>query len=286
MTAIAYLNGVWQAPEEARVPVLDRGFMFGDGVYEVIPAYNGKPFALERHLKRLANSLAEIRLPTPMTDGEWQALVHEGIARSGESTASIYIQVTRGVAPKRDHRYPDNPSPTVLLMVSPSPLLERKQIEPLEMITLEDFRWERGHIKTTSLIAAGMLRNEAIAQGVDDAILLKRGRVTEATASNIFIAKDGIVITPPKSRHILHGITRDVIVELAHEHGVPLEEREITEQELLGADEIMISSSTHEIWPVGRLNGNSVGNGAGGVLWRQLDGLFQAFKQANQSPLT
>ena len=278
MAAISYLNGTWQAPDEAKVSVLDRGFMFGDGVYEVIPVYKGRPFAVERHLVRLRNSLREVGLPAPMTDDEWLALMREGVERSGEAIASIYLQVTRGVAPTREHRYPEHPQPTVLLMVSPSQLLERKQVDPLEMITLEDFRWARGHIKTTSLIAAGLLRNEAIAQGADDAILLKDGVVTEATASNVFIAKDGIVITPPKSNHILHGITRDVIVELARCNGVEVQERDFTSAELATADEIMITSSTHEIWPVGRLDGKTVGNGAAGVVWRQLDTLFQAFK--------
>jgi D-alanine transaminase len=280
MTAISYLNGSWQAPEEAKVSVLDRGFMFGDGVYEVIPVYNARPFAVDRHLARLGNSLREVGLPSPMTDAEWQALMVEGVERSGETTASIYLQVTRGVAPAREHRYPAKPRPTVLLMVSPSQLLERTKVEPLEMITLEDFRWARGHIKTTSLIASGLLRNEAIARGADDAILIKDGRVTEATASNVFIAKDGVVITPPKSNHLLHGITRDVILELARRNRVEVQEREITPAELEAADEIMITSSTHEIWPVGRLDGRAVGNGAAGVVWRQLDGLFQEFKLA------
>lgn len=278
MPAISYLNGAWQAPEDAKVSVLDRGFMFGDGVYEVIPVYNGKPFALTRHLKRLDNSLMEVDIPSPRSDVEWAALFDEAISRSGETTASVYVQVTRGVAPKRDFRYPTEPVPTVLVIVSPAPILERKSIEPLNVITMEDFRWARGHIKTVSLIAAGMLRNQALARGADDAILIKDGMVTEATASNIFIVQDGTVITPPKSNHLLHGITRDVVVELAREHGIPLEERPIRPDELDAADEIMISSSTHELWPVGTLNGNIVGNGAAGVMWQQLDKLFQAAK--------
>lgn len=262
------------------VPALDRGFMFGDGVYEVIPVYNGRPFALARHLKRLNNSLEEINLPSPMTDEEWQSLMLAGIEKSGETTASLYLQVTRGVAPTRDHRYPDGVKPTVFMMVSPSKLLERNQVDPLNMVTMDDFRWSRGHIKTISLIAAGMLRNEAIARGADDVILVRDGIVTEASASNVFIASKGVLVTPPKSRHILHGITRDVIVELARDNGIAVEERDFTVEELLAADEVMISSSSHEVWPVGSIDGKTVGNGAGGVMWRQLDALFQACKQA------
>ena len=260
------------------MPVLDRGFMFGDGVYEVIPVYKGKPFELARHLVRLNNSLSEIRLPAPMTDDEWRTLIATGIEKSGESTASVYLQVTRGVAAKRDHRYPETVQPTVLLIVSPSELLERKKVEPLNMITLDDFRWSRGHIKTISLIAAGMLRNEAIAHDADDAILVKDGRVTEASASNLFIVSNGVLVTPPKSNHILHGITRDVIVELARDNGIEVAEREFTPDEMMAADEVMISSSTHEIWPVGSIDGVTIGNGAPGVVWSKLDSLFQAMK--------
>ncbi|HKI73947.1 MAG TPA: aminotransferase class IV [Pseudomonadales bacterium] len=283
MTAIAYLNGTWQSPEDAKVSVLDRGFMFGDGIYEVIPVYSGRPFALARHLVRLNNSFNEIRLASPLSDAEWSSLMLEGVARSGESTASIYVQITRGVAPKRDFKYPEVPVPTVLMIVAPSPLLERTRIDPLDVVTLEDFRWARGHIKTTSLIAAGMLRNEAIARGADDAILIKNGKVTEATASNVLIARNGVLATPPRSNHVLHGITRDVVVALAREHGLAIEEREIDVAELETADEIMITSSTHEVWPVGSLNGKPVGNGAAGVMWRQLDGLFQDFKRGDQA---
>lgn len=278
MTAISYLNGTWQPPEDARVSVLDRGFMFGDGVYEVIPVYQGRPFGLARHLARLNTSLAEITLPSPMSDADWEALMLKGVTRSGETTASIYLQITRGVAPTRDHRYPENVTPTVLLIVSPSILLERRQVDPLTMVTLDDFRWARGHIKTISLIAAGMLRNEAIAQGADDAILIRDGLVTEASSSNIFICKDGVLITPPKSNLVLHGITRNVVLELARETGMEVAERDVTAEELFAADEVMISSSTHEIWPVGTIDGRTIGNGAGGVIWRQLDSLFQAFK--------
>lgn len=278
MPPISYLNGTWQPPEEARVPILDRGFLFGDGIYEVIPVYNSQAFTLPRHLTRLNHCLKEIGIANPMTDAAWEAIVNEAIARSGEITAFIYLQVTRGVVAKRDHQYPKNPAPTVLVMVYEAPILERREIVPLKMITLDDFRWARGHIKTVSLIAAGMLKNEALARGADDAILVKDGRITEATSSNVFIAKKGVLATPPKSNRLLHGITRDLVLELARGHGLPAEEREITTEQLADADEIFISSSGYETWPVGVLNGQVLGSGEGGRLWRQLDRLFQRFK--------
>lgn len=258
--------------------MLDRGFMFGDGIYEVIPVYRGKAFTLPRHLIRLANSLKEIRLDNPMTDAEWTSLIDEAVERSGEVTAYIYVQVTRGVATKRDHVYPADTRPTVLVMVYEAPILERKHVKPLRMITLDDFRWSRGHIKTVSLIAAGLLKNEAIARGADDAILIRDGCATEATASNVMIAKDGVLLTPPKSQLMLHGITRDIVLELARAHGLPLEERNISLEELESADEVIITSSGHEVWPVGVLNGKIVGNGEAGLMWQQLDQWFQDYK--------
>lgn len=279
--AISYLNGSWQSIEEARVPVLDRGFMFGDGIYEVIPVYAGRVFTLARHLHRLNNSLAEIKLTNPMTEDAWSHLIEEAVRRSGETNAFVYIQVTRGVASGRDHIYP-SVTPTVLVMVYAAPILDRAVIRPYSLVSLEDFRWSRGHIKTVSLIAAGMLRNEAISQGADDAVLIRDGLAMEATASNIFIVKDGILITPPKSRHLLHGITRDVVVELARAHHLALEERDISAAELAAADEILITSSGHEVWPVGTLDGNTIGNGAPGLIWKTLDGLFQGYKRLQQ----
>ena len=279
--AISYLNGEWQPIGEARISVLDRGFMFGDGVYEVIPVYGGHAFTLSRHLRRLEASLAEIKLKNPMTAADWTGLIDEAISRSGESTALIYIQVTRGVATRRDHVYPDVP-PTVLVMVYSAPILERTEIRPYKLVTLEDFRWARGHIKTVSLIAAGMLKNEAISQGADDAILIREGFATESTSSNFFIVKDGVLITPPKSQLLLHGITRDVVVELARSNQLALQERYVKLAELAAADEIMITSSGHEIWPVATLNGEPVGNGAPGIMWKTLDALFQGYKQQQQ----
>ncbi|HIG41573.1 MAG: D-amino acid aminotransferase [bacterium] len=278
--SISYLNGQWQPIEEAKVSVLDRGFLFGDGVYEVIPVYKGRPFTLPRHLTRLNNSLAEIKLSNPLSDDDWSNLIEEAIRRSGETTAALYLQITRGADKTRVHVYPDALTPTIFLMVSPAPVLERKAVPPYKVITLDDYRWSRGHIKTVSLIAACMLKNEAVAQGVDDAILIRDGVVTESTSSNVFVVLDGVIVTAPKSLHLLHGITRDLVVELAAEKGLPIEERTFTADELASASEVFITSSTHETWPVGVLNGKAIGNGEAGVVWQEVDKLFQAYKSS------
>lgn len=282
--AIAYLNGEWQAPEDAKISVFDRGFMFGDGVYEVMPVYWGKVFTLDEHLTRLNRSLREIRLKSPMTDQEWKALFAEAIDKSGEETALLYLQVTRGVATHRAHEYPSAVTPTVLVTVTAAPGLARQSITPYSMVIKQDFRWGRGDIKVTSLIASGLLKNEALDEGYDDAILVRDGLVTESTASNVFMVKDGIILTPPKSSFLLHGITRDHVINLIQANDIAFEERDFTESELAEADEIWITSTGHEIWPVGELNGEAVGNGEAGLVWQTMDSLFQASKKEQLQP--
>jgi D-alanine transaminase len=278
--AISYLNGSWQPVEEANVSVLDRGFLFGDGVYEVIPVYGQKPFTLEKHLQRLDDSLKEVHMSNPLSQNGWVELVKEAITRSGDQDAALYIQVTRGADAKRSFVFPKVVEHTIFLMINPAPILERKEIKPYNFVTMEDFRWQKGHIKSISLIAAGIIKNEAIAQGADDAILIREGKVTECSAANIFIVLDGVIVTPPKSKHLLHGITRDQVIAVASGDGIKVEEREISPEELTLASEIFMTSSTHETWPVGILDGQSVGNGEGGVIWKEVDRLFQALKES------
>ena len=278
--AIAYLNGQWLAPEEAKVSVFDRGFMFGDGIYEVMAVYDGRVFTLDEHIRRLTRSLEAIRITSPCDDETWRSLIHEAVERGDETPAYLYLQVTRGVRAPRDHVYPENAAPTVLITVMAAPALERKAITPYRTVTRTDFRWGRGDIKVTSLIANGLLKNEALAAGYDDAILIRDGHVTEATAANVFIVRDGCVVTPPKSPYLLHGITRDHVVNLAKDAGIPMEERPISEAELLQADEVWITSTGHEVWPVGQVNDQVIGNGSAGVVWQTLDRLFQASKAA------
>lgn len=274
----AYLNGQWLPLEEAKVSVLDRGFLFGDGVYEVIPVYNGKLFCLERHVTRLMNSLSEVRMTSPMTEAEWLELLTTAVEKSGDSLAALYVQVTRGADVQRSFVYPEAVEHTVFIMVNPMSASARDEITPLKLVSLEDFRWDRGHIKTTSLIAAGILKNEALAAGANDAVLLKEGKVTEATSANLFVVIDGILTTPPKSTRLLHGITRDVVLELAESNGIAFEERELTAEDLLQADEMFITSSTMEAWPVGTLDGKQIGNGAPGIVWQKIDAAYQQYK--------
>jgi len=281
--AVAYLNGVWQAIHKAKISILDRGFMFGDGVYEVIPVYNHKAFLLEQHLERLSTSLDEISIANPMTADQWAVLVLQAVEKGQEKNAVVYIQVTRGVAEKREHLWPKNLSPTVLLTVSAAPGLARvysnASITPYSMMTMDDFRWKNGHIKTISLLAAGLIKNEAVAKGVDDAILIRTGLVTESSSSNIFIVRNGAFVTPPKSSYILHGITRDLVLMLARKSKILVEERDIQEAELFSASEVMVTSSGRELWPVGSINGSKIGDGAPGVIWKMLDKSFQEYKQ-------
>lgn len=278
--AIAYLNGDWMAPEEARVSVFDRGFMFGDGIYEVMAVYDGTVFMLEKHLTRLQRSLDAIRLVSPFSPDGWRTLINEAVVHGMENPAYLYLQVTRGVESPRSHVYPQGAPPTVLITVMAAPELARKEVQPYRVVTKSDIRWSRGDIKVTSLVANGLLRNEAVQEGYDDAILLRDGLVTEATAANVFIVKDGTIITPPRSNHLLHGITRDHIIDLVQSAGMPFEERPVTGDELLAADEIWISSTGHEVWPVGEVNGRPIGNGEPGVLWQVVDDLFQQSKRS------
>ena len=277
--SISYLNGSWQPIDEAKVSVLDRGFLFGDGVYEVVPVYGKNPFTLSRHLVRLNNSLDEIRLVNPLSTDQWTQLITEAIDRGGESNAALYLQITRGAGSKRDFVYPEVVQPTIFLMVSPAPALDRQNVVPHKMITLQDYRWSMGHIKTVSLIAAGLLKNEAISKGANDAILVRDGVITESTSSNVFIVVDGTLVTAPKSNLLLHGITRDVIIDLARQNGLVVDERTFTPEELGKADEVFVSSSTQESWPVGSVNGKVIGNGQGGIVWQEIDRLFQEFKK-------
>ncbi len=277
--AVAYLNGEWMAPEDAKVSVFDRGFMFGDGIYEVMAVYGGKVFTLEDHLVRLKRSLEAIRLKSPHPDDEWRSILSEAVQRGNETPAYLYLQVTRGVESPRSHVYPGGGQPTVLITVMHAPVLERVDIVPYKMVTKNDFRWGRGDIKVISLIANGLLKNEALDEGFDDALLFRDGELTEATASNVFMVKGGTVVTPPKSHFLLHGITRDHVLKLLAGAAVPFEERAITEDELLVADEIWVTSTGHEVWPVGQVNDCVIGNGSSGAVWQVVDNLFQASKK-------
>ncbi|MCK5639360.1 MAG: D-amino acid aminotransferase, partial [Gammaproteobacteria bacterium] len=258
MSAIVYLNGEFLPADEAKVSVLDRGFIFGDGIYEVIPVYGGRLFRLEHHLNRLDHSLQGIHLENPLPHSQWRSVFEQLVEKNGGSDHSLYLQITRGVA-QRDHAIPLQNEPTLFAMCNPlkSPNLSTYR-QGIEAITIEDIRWKHCNIKAIALLPNILLRQQAINAGVSDAIMLRDGEVTEGTAANAFIVKNGCVITPPKSNLLLPGITRDLVVELCQEHKIPVEERAILEEELTEADEVWLTSSTKEILPVTRLNGKPV----------------------------
>ncbi|MCQ8180286.1 D-amino acid aminotransferase [Methylomonas sp. SURF-1] len=278
MTQQVYLNGEYLPLAEAKVSVLDRGFLFGDGVYEVIPAYKGRLFRLEDHINRLNNSLAGIRLPLNCSVAEWEAIFRPLLATDGRDQY-IYLQVTRGWAPKRDHAFPEHTTPTVFAMAADiQPFAGRS--EGIKAITLDDTRWQLCDIKAITLLANILLRQEAVDRGCAEAILVKNGYVIEGAASNVFAAIDGELITPPKGHEILPGITRDVILELAEAHQIPYREDIIALEALQQASEVWVVSSTREIVPVVNLDGAAIGDGKPGPLWKRMDELLQAYKNS------
>jgi D-alanine transaminase len=276
--AIAYLNGQWMPPSEAKVSVFDRGFMFGDGVYEVMPVYDGRIFTKAQHLARLARSQAEIGLAPVMSAEAWSTLLDDAVEKSGEAQALIYVQVTRGTAIERSHVYPDAP-PTVLLTVTAFQPKTASEIQPLRVVTAEDIRWHRADIKVTSLIANGMIKNQALVNGYDDAIMIRGDKVTEGTASNVFIVVNGEIVTPPKSRWLLHGITRDEMIRVSAETGLSLREEDFDEGQLCSASEVWLSSTGLELAPVGEVNDQRIGDGLPGPIWRRVFEGFQARKR-------
>lgn len=280
MSAIVYLSGTFLPVEEARVPVLDRGFIFGDGVYEVIPAYSRQPFCLDAHLARLAASLAAIRVANPHSDTQWARLIGEVIARNEPEDQAVYLQVTRGVAP-RDHSFPAGVSPTVFLMANPLKPVPAEQVENgVSAVSLPDNRWLRCDIKSVSLLGNVLLRQAATDAGAAECVLFRDGFLTEGSASNIFAVKAGALLVPPKSNLILPGITCDVIVELARTNAIPVAVRPVTEAETRAADELWLSSSTREVLAITALDGKPVAAGLPGPVFRKMHALFQARKRA------
>lgn len=276
---IVYLNGSFMPAVEAKISVLDRGFIFGDGVYEVIPVYGGRLFRLPHHLDRLDHSLEGIRLANPLPHDRWQALLEELVERNGGGDQSLYLQVTRGVA-ERDHGFPPDTEPTVFAMSNAlSPVSETLRAG-ISAVTVEDFRWKLCHIKAIALLPNILLRQQAVDAGAAEAIMLRDGFVTEGTASNIFIVNNGVVLTPPKSNLLLPGVTRDLVVELCRNNAVPCVEAALSEMQLREADEIWLTSSSKEIVPITRLDDQPVGAGIPGPLWQRLIGLYQDYKQA------
>lgn len=264
---------------EAKVPVLDRGFIFGDGVYEVVPVYSRVPFRLDEHLARLERSLGAVGIRNPYTREQWRGFVNGVIERQPFEDQAVYFQVTRGVA-KRDHAFPSHAEPTVFMMSNPLVPPPAALVESgASAITAHDNRWLRCDIKSISLIGNVLLRQLSAEAEAVETVLFRDGQLTEASASNVFVVKGGVIHSPPKNELILPGITYDVVVELARAHGLPLEFRAITEAEVRGADELWVTSSSKEVLAVVRLDGRPVGDGRPGPVFRRMYRLYQDFKQ-------
>jgi len=279
----AYLNGQFLPLAEAKVSALDRGFVFGDGVYEVVPVYSKKPFRLDDHLRRLQASLDGIRLASPHATDGWRELILRLIELQDFADQSLYIQVTRGtpVAGQlpRDHAFPKGVPPTVFMFAQPLVTATPAQkAAGVCAVSALDNRWLRCNIKAISLLANILLRQQAVDAGCAETVMLRDGFLTEGAASNIFVVKDGVLLAPPPSNLMLTGITYDVVLELAATHGIPHQVRAISEAEVRTADELWMTSSTKEIMAIVRLDGAPVGAGVPGPLAQQMDGLYQTFK--------
>ena len=276
-----YLNGLYLPIEEAKISVLDRGFIFGDGVYEVIPVYSRREFRLSAHLQRLQHSLDGIRLANPHTIAQWTAIFDKLVAHSASEDCYLYLHITRGVAP-RDQPFPDPPiTPTVFVMCNP---LSRPPAELLTSgvcaVTAQDIRWLRCDIKAISLLPNVLLRQMAVEAGCSETILIRDDAfLTEGSASNIFVVKNGTLLAPPKDQLMLPGITYDVILEIAAANAIPHEVRKISKAELFSADELLLTSSPREVLAITRLDGKPVGAGEPGPMFKQLYTLYQEFKR-------
>jgi D-alanine transaminase len=279
MTTV-YLNGEFMPIAEAKVPAMDRGFLFGDGAYEVIPVYSRRPFRLPEHLARLRHTLEGIRLADPLGEAEWTRLIHEIIARNEGEDQSVYLQITRGADTKRNHAFPARVTPTVYIMSEPlvtPPAVQRET--GIAAVSAPDIRWLRCDLKTTSLLANCLLRQRAVDAGCVETVLFRDGFLTEGAASNIFAVKNGTLLAPPKNHLMLPGITYDVVLELAARHGLAHEVRDVLEAEARGADELWMTSSTKEVLPIVRLDGQPVGTGKPGPVFAQMYAWYQEFKQ-------
>lgn len=276
--SLIYLNGEYLPLEKATVSVLDRGFIFGDGVYEVIPVYGRKPLALEQHLDRLDRSLAGIRMTNPLARAEWNEIIARLVADLPEPNQSLYLHITRGVA-ARDHAFPTGVTPTVMVIAKPMAPVPTTWLESgIATISHEDFRWTNCHLKTIALLPNILLRQLAVDQGAVETILLRDGFLTEGAASNILVVKNGHLLCPPRNNMMLPGITMVLTLDLARSLNIPVEERPITEAELRSADELLLTSSTREIVPITSLDQRPVGTGKPGPVGQALLAQYQSLK--------
>ena len=267
--------------EEARIPVLDRGFIFGDGVYEVIPVYSRHAFRLAEHLQRLQHSLDGIRLSNPHSGDEWVSIINELIARNAEQDQYLYLHITRGVA-KRDHAFPNPPvQPTVFMMSNPLLTPPAALLASgVGAVSAVDNRWLRCDIKAIALLPNVLLRQMAVDAGCAETILIRDNAfMTEGAASNIFVVKNGTLLAPPKNNLMLPGITYDVVLEIAAANNIPHEIRKIAKSEVFDADELLLTSSTKEVLAITTLDGKPVGTGKPGAMFARLHQLYQDYKR-------
>lgn len=282
---VACLNGRFAPLSELQVSVMDRGFLFGDGVYELIPVYGRQPFREQEHLRRLANSLAAVELANPHTSAEWGELIAQLIAAQDFADQSVYLQITRGPAWPRNHAFPAETSPTVFMYAEPLlPPPDSAIRNGVAAISATDIRWLRCNVKACSLIANVLLKQQAAAAGVAEVVLFRDGILIEGSASNIFAVKDGVILVPPPTHLMLTGITYDVILEIVREHGLPHQFREISEREIADLDELWLSSSSREVQAIVTLDGRPVGNSRPGPMYQTIYPLYQQFKARHMQP--
>ncbi|RZL45788.1 MAG: D-amino acid aminotransferase [Variovorax sp.] len=279
--SICFLNGNYLPLRDAKVSVLDRGFIFGDGVYDVVPAYDGHLFCADEHIARLGRSLAELQIVNPHTPAEWRAIAQRLVDQAAMPSAAVYFQVTRGVAP-RDHVMTHGIRPTVFAMVNAmKPVADAVRAQGVACVTHDDFRWQKAHIKSTSLLGAVLARQISVEAGAAETILFRSDALSEASSSNVWVVKDGRVAGPVPDELVLKGIRYGLLERLCREAGIPFELRGITRDEVFGADELMLSSASKEVLPVTRLDGMPVGNGHPGPIYRRLYAAYQQAKQQN-----
>ena len=281
-----YLNGDHTLLPEAKVSVMDRGFIFGDGVYEVLPVYGRCLFRFEQHMARLERSLGELRIPNPHTRAQWYAIAERLVTDYARSTGGdpekieqmVYLQVTRGVA-LRDHTMLDGLTPTVFAMTNVmKPASEQQRREGVACVTADDFRWEKAHIKSTSLLGAVFARQISVDAGAAETLMFRDGFLSEGASSNVWVVKDGVLLGPPRDHLVLEGIRYGLLEEICALHDIPMELRRISRREVLNADEVLLSSATKEVLPVTRIDGQPVGDGQPGSVYDILYAGYQAAK--------
>ncbi|SEA66812.1 D-amino acid aminotransferase [Variovorax sp. YR216] len=281
--SLCYLDGAYTPLRDAKVSVLDRGFIFGDGVYEVVPIYEGHLFCFEEHMARLERSLAELQIRNPMTAAQWRGiatrLIDASPADARAGTQGLYIQVTRGVAP-RDHAMPQGLTPTVFVMVNPmKPVPDAVRAKGVACVSAHDFRWQKAHIKSTSLLGAVLARQISVEAGAAETIMFRGDWLSEASSSNVWVVKQGTVIGPPKDELVLAGIRYGLIERLCAEAGIPFALRRVARDEVFDADELLLSSASKEILPVVTLDGRTIGDGRPGRIYQTLFAAYQHAKE-------